>query len=484
MKRGKVQYMKLRLKKNIKKSLLIFAGIFIVIIVAFSAFKMLNKPLIQFKKDYVKVEINESIDPASYIEKINGKYQLSDIQIDSSQVDIKKLGQYQIKYTLKDKEYDLPVEVVDTQKPEYKTKNLDIDLGMKVDISDIVSDIQDQTKTKAYFKKDYDFNKEGNQKVWVVVEDEAGNKTEKEVEVNIVKDEEKPELTGLHDLTVKVNGEVDYLSGLTAKDNRDPDPQIEVDSSQVDLSKAGTYTVKYTVKDRSGNENVFSRQIKVLKKVVTKAVPSSEEKIIYLTFDDGPSENTKKIIDILDKYNVKATFFVTGNGQKYNKYIKEAYEKGHTIGLHTYSHNYKEVYSSVDAYFDDLNKIGQMVKEQIGFVPKYIRFPGGSSNTKSAKYSKGLMTTLVSEVQNRGYQYYDWNADSTDAAGNNRPVSVIVKNATQSKAKNINLLMHDTAAKSTTVEALPKIIEHYQKLGYTFKGIDDTSFTPHHGVNN
>ena len=200
-------------------------------------------------------------------------------------------------------------------------------------------------------------------------------------------------------MTVKVNGEVDYLSGLTAKDNRDPDPQIEVDSSQVDLSKAGTYTVKYTVKDRSGNENVFSRQIKVLKKVVTKAVPSSEEKIIYLTFDDGPSENTKKIIDILDKYNVKATFFVTGNGQKYNKYIKEAYEKGHTIGLHTYSHNYKEVYSSVDAYFDDLNKIGQMVKEQIGFVPKYIRFPGGSSNTKSAKYCKGLMTTLVTEVQ-------------------------------------------------------------------------------------
>ena len=94
------------------------------------------------------------------------------------------------------------------------------------------------------------------------------------------------------------------------------------------------------------------------------------------------------------------------------------------------------------------------------------------------------MTTLVTEVQNRGYQYYDWNADSTDAARNNQAVSVLVKNGTSSKAKNINLLMHDTAAKSTTVEALPKIIEHYQKLGYTFKGIDDTSFTPHHGVNN
>ncbi|WP_373154223.1 polysaccharide deacetylase family protein [Clostridium sp. AUH-JLR23] len=476
--------MSLKLKKDIKKKAILLVGILCIVTVVFFIFKMFNKPLIAFKKNPVEVEINESIDPTSYIEEIHGKYKSSDVKIDASQVDTKKLGEYTIQYALNDKKYDLTVKVVDTHAPTFKVKNLDIDVGMKVDVKDVVSDIKDATKTKAYFKKDYNFTKEGKQNVTVVVEDEGGNKTEKEIEVNIVKDTEKPELTGLHDLTVKVNGDVDYLSGLTAKDNRDPSPKITVDSSDVNLKKAGTYTVKYTVKDRSGNENVFARQIEVLEKVVSKAVPSSEEKIVYLTFDDGPSENTKKIIDILDKYDAKATFFVTGNNKKCNKYIKEAYEKGHTIGLHTYSHDYKEVYSSMDAYFDDLNKIGQMVKEQIGFVPKYIRFPGGSSNTKSAKYSKGLMTTLVSEVQNRGYQYYDWNADSTDAAGNNRPVSVIVKNATQSKAKNINLLMHDTAAKSTTVEALPKIIEHYQKLGYTFKGIDDTSFTPHHGVNN
>lgn len=476
--------MSLKLKKDIKKKAILLVGILCIITVVFFIFKMFNKPLIAFKKNPVEVEINESIDPTSYIEEIHGKYKSSDVKIDASQVDTKKLGEYTIQYALNDKKYDLTVKVVDTHAPTFNVKNLDIDVGMKVDVKDVVSDIKDATKTKAYFKKDYDFTKEGKKNVTVVVEDEGGNKTEKEIEVNIVKDTEKPELTGLHDLTVKVNGEVDYLSGLTAKDNRDPNPKITVDSSDVNLKKAGTYTVKYTVKDRSGNENVFARQIEVLEKVVSKAIPSNEEKIIYLTFDDGPSENTKKIIDILEKYDVKATFFVTGNNKKCNKYIKEAYEKGHTIGLHTYSHDYKEVYSSMDAYFDDLNKIGQMVKEQIGFVPKYIRFPGGSSNTKSAKYSKGLMTTLVSEVQNRGYQYYDWNADSTDAVGNNRPVSVLVKNATQSKAKNINLLMHDTAAKSTTVEALPKIIEHYQKLGYTFKGIDDTSFTPHHGVNN
>lgn len=476
--------MSLKLKKDIKKKAILLVGILCIVTVVFFIFKMFNKPLIAFKKNPVEVEINESIDPTSYIEEIHGKYKSSDVKIDASQVDTKKLGEYTIQYALNDKKYDLTVKVVDTHAPTFKVKNLDIDVGMKVDVKDVVSDIKDATKTKAYFKKDYNFTKEGKQNVTVVVEDEGGNKTEKEIEVNIVKDTEKPELTGLHDLTVKVNGEVDYLSGLSATDNRDPKPEVTVDSSEVNLKKEGTYTVKYTVKDRSGNTETFSRNVKVLKKVVSKTVPASDEKIVYLTFDDGPSENTKKIIDILDKYDAKATFFVTGNNKKCNKYIKEAYEKGHTIGLHTYSHDYKEVYSSMDAYFDDLNKIGQMVKEQIGFVPKYIRFPGGSSNTKSASYCKGLMTTLVSEVQNRGYQYYDWNADSTDAAGNNRPVSVIVKNATQSKAKNINLLMHDTAAKSTTVEALPKIIEHYQKLGYTFKGIDDTSFTPHHGVNN
>lgn len=476
--------MSLKLKKDIKKKAILLVGILCIVTVVFFIFKMFNKPLIAFKKNPVEVEINENIDPTSYIEEIHGKYKSSDVKIDASQVDTKKLGEYTIQYALNDKKYDLTVKVVDTHAPTFKVKNLDIDVGMKVDVKDVVSDIKDATKTKAYFKKDYNFTKEGKQNVTVVVEDEGGNKTEKEIEVNIVKDTEKPELTGLHDLTVKVNGEVDYLSGLSATDNRDPKPEVTVDSSEVNLKKEGTYTVKYTVKDRSGNTETFSRNVKVLKKVVSKTVPASDEKIVYLTFDDGPSENTKKIIDILDKYDAKATFFVTGNNKKCNKYIKEAYEKGHTIGLHTYSHDYKEVYSSMDAYFDDLNKIGQMVKEQIGFVPKYIRFPGGSSNTKSASYCKGLMTTLVSEVQNRGYQYYDWNADSTDAAGNNRPVSVIVKNATQSKAKNINLLMHDTAAKSTTVEALPKIIEHYQKLGYTFKGIDDTSFTPHHGVNN
>ena len=88
------------------------------------------------------------------------------------------------------------------------------------------------------------------------------------------------------------------------------------------------------------------------------------KKVVYLTFDDGPSENTKKIMDILAKYDAKATFFVTGRNQDYNYLIKDAYNAGHTIALHTYSHEYSTVYASVDAYFDDLNKVGQMVKKK------------------------------------------------------------------------------------------------------------------------
>lgn len=210
--------------------------------------------------------------------------------------------------------------------------------------------------------------------------------------------------------------------------------------------------------------------------------PSDEEKVVYLTFDDGPSENTKKIIDILAQYNAKATFFVTGSNEESRPYIKEAYDAGHTIGLHTYSHEYPEVYASDEAYFADLDKIGEVVKAQIGYVPCFIRFPGGSSNRVSAKYNDGIMSRLVSEVQERGYQYYDWNLDTGDAAGCSK--EEIEANATTDKVNQIMLLAHDTNAKDATVEALPYILEYYTNLGYKFKAIDRDSVICHHGVQN
>ena len=140
------------------------------------------------------------------------------------------------------------------------------------------------------------------------------------------------------------------------------------------------------------------------------------EKIVYLTFDDGPSKNTQRVLDILDQYGAKATFFVVGHDPDHYDMIKKAYDDGNTIGLHSFTHDYAQVYSSEDAYFNDLDQIAQVVNDQIGYVPYLVRFPGGSSNTISEKYCPGIMDVLVNDVPARGYQYYDWNASSGDGA--------------------------------------------------------------------
>lgn len=211
--------------------------------------------------------------------------------------------------------------------------------------------------------------------------------------------------------------------------------------------------------------------------------PDPNEKVVYLTFDDGPSENTKKVLDILAQYDVKATFFVTGAHEELRPLIKTAYDAGHTIGLHTYTHDYDKVYASVDAYFSDLEQIGAVVKEQIGFVPCFIRFPGGASNTVSRKYCEGIMTALTQQVLEKGYQYYDWNISSGDG-GSGCTKDEIIANSETDKYSHVMLLFHDAATKNATVEALPHIIEYYKNLGYEFRPIDRNSYVSHHAVNN
>ncbi len=206
------------------------------------------------------------------------------------------------------------------------------------------------------------------------------------------------------------------------------------------------------------------------------------EKIVYLTFDDGPSENTEKILEILDKYNAKATFFITGANADCRGLIKRAYQEGHTIGLHTYSHDYQEVYASEEAYFKDLEKVGEIAKEQIGFIPCFIRFSGGSSNTVSAKYSPGIMSKLISRVQEKGYQYYDWNVDSGDGAG--ADCGEIENKSVTDRYSHVMILFHDLQTKTGTVDALPAVLDYYKQRGYEFRAIDRESFVSHHAVLN
>lgn len=220
------------------------------------------------------------------------------------------------------------------------------------------------------------------------------------------------------------------------------------------------------------------------------ATKDNGRKVVYLTIDDGPSELTEKYLDLFDQYNVKATFFVTGHDPNYYHVIKDAYNRGHTIGLHSMTHDYPTIYASEEAFLKDLDEVGQVVKEQIGFVPCFIRFPGGSSNTISEDYSPGLMRKLTKTVVEMGYQYYDWNLDTGDGAGYDTPA--ILASATEetpgswefdpSIDMNLMLLCHDSATKQSTLDALPTIIEFYQKRGYSFEAIDRTTWACHHNI--
>lgn len=219
-----------------------------------------------------------------------------------------------------------------------------------------------------------------------------------------------------------------------------------------------------------------------LEKVIYEHEGKVNGKIIYLTFDDGPSIYTDEILDILDKYNIKATFFVVCS-KNLSEYSKKYIEKGHTIGLHSCSHKYSDIYSSEEAYFNDLNKLSNIIEESTGYKSKYVRFPGGSSNTIS-KFNKGIMTRLSNMLKEKGYKYYDWNIDSNDAGGaNSNQIYANVIGALENNDRNISMvLMHDT--KVATKDALDEVIKKALEMGYTFGNINDYTPEIHHYINN
>ena len=210
-------------------------------------------------------------------------------------------------------------------------------------------------------------------------------------------------------------------------------------------------------------------------------IVDAKGKTVYLTFDDGPSIYTKEILDTLDKYGVKATFFVV-NG-KQNHLMKEIVNRGHQIGLHTYTHRYDILYKSEQAYYDDLNKINEVVKNETGVETKLIRFPGGSSNAISKKYSKGLMTKLTASVVENGYYYYDWNCTNGDAEGA-KTVTDQLRYCSKfpRSANEIVVLMHDN--KKLTAQSLPYIIEYYKACGMEFGILTHEVTGAHHPVHN
>lgn len=188
-------------------------------------------------------------------------------------------------------------------------------------------------------------------------------------------------------------------------------------------------------------------------------------KVAYLTFDDGPSaNNTPKILDILKKYNIKATFFVIGQSAEQNSgLVKREISEGHVVGNHTYTHNMSYIYSNPDTLVGDFNKCDAVLKSILGndYNLKLVRFPGGSFGAKLAPFREA--------VQKAGYHYIDWNDLTGDAEHNNVPVSNLIAELQKYTTQNhVVILMHDAPAKATTVQALPQVIDYLKSKGYVF----------------
>ena len=263
--------------------------------------------------------------------------------------------------------------------------------------------------------------------------------------------------------------------GYEVSDNCDKSikEKVKVEGS-VDTSTLGSYKLVYKVRDTSGNSEEKERVVNVVK----KGSPGT----IYLTFDDGPrADTTNVILDILKEEEVRATFFVTNRGPDF--LIKREYEEGHTVGLHTASHDYSIVYNSVESYFNDLQIVHDRVKNLTGNDPKVIRFPGGSSNTVSRKYQPGIMSILTKEVVNRGYRYYDWNINSGDAGEYNTKDEIYKSVTSKLSHDKVNVvLMHDI--KTYTRDALKDIIKYGKDNGYRFEAITDKDEMITQKVNN
>ena len=255
----------------------------------------------------------------------------------------------------------------------------------------------------------------------------------------------------------------DYNS-FSASDNYDGDITDKV------IVDVGEDEVIYTVSDSYGN-----------KTSVTKKLVTDKTKIIYLTFDDGPSPYTSELLDILKKHNVKATFFVVGTA--YCDILSRVAEEGHTIGIHSYTHEFKYIYANDENYFADFNKIKDLIYQKSGYDTKLLRFPGGSSNTVSKRYNKGIMTRIAEELHNQGYEYFDWNVDSDDAGKARDSQTVydnVIKGITGKRVAVV--LQHDI--KKFSVDAVEDIIIWGKENGYIFLPLRVDSFTAQHRILN
>ncbi len=204
-----------------------------------------------------------------------------------------------------------------------------------------------------------------------------------------------------------------------------------------------------------------------------------DEKKVYLTFDDGPSKQTKRVLDVLKKKNVKATFFCIGREDEYSEGIyKRIVNEGHTLGMHSYSHIYQDIYGSLDGFKKDFHKISNHMHKVTGVRPSIYRFPGGSSNSM-IPFS---IAEYVGFLQEQGVVYQDWNVIAANGTTDNVTKEEMVRSVMDGVARYDTsiVLMYDSADKKMTADSLEEIVEQLQAGGYEILPLDPSVVSIHH----
>lgn len=259
--------------------------------------------------------------------------------------------------------------------------------------------------------------------------------------------------------------------GVTVTDNYDKD--IKVSRRDTNKISDTEYEFVYTAIDSSGNMSIAKRKI-----VIATGV-------ICLTFDDGPSSVTPEVLDVLKENNIKATFFILDYSEQSKSMIQRIIDEGHTLAIHGMSHDYSKIYASAEATLENFTSLQKKIKKDFNYDVKYVRFPGGASNTISRNYCEGVMTEAVKKVQEESLEYYDWNVDADDA-GSARTPSEIYNNFVDGILPGVEniVLMHDGEGHMPTAKALQEIINYAKENGYVFTAISENTTPAKHSVNN
>ncbi|MBU5474866.1 polysaccharide deacetylase family protein [Roseburia sp. MSJ-14] len=281
--------------------------------------------------------------------------------------------------------------------------------------------------------------------------------------VTKTKSENKTLHSNVSDLNTQLQEKEDFISGQTEYIN-------ELTTQLADCQNTVNSEDEDSDNKKNDTTSSYEKKYPDLYAGATFPGDNTSDLKVYLTFDDGPSDLTPQVLDLLDKYNAKATFFVVHtDNEEYTSYLKEIVDRGHTLALHSYSHDYNKIYKSVDAFLEDFNQVYNWVYEETGVRPTLFRFPGGSTNGKTA-----VVNDIIAEMERRGFIYYDWNVSSGD--GSNLTTTENILENVCTNVGNFDqpvVLMHDGAGKNATFKALPTILKTLADEGYEFCSLDE-----------